>query len=104
MSLVMLSADQTDEGLAVTFGTENGIEQLVGSPDEMAHLARSMQQVAALGQANDHDSGWLDAVPVGTRSSGRDEPGRAGTSTDPAPLGSPELFGPHPRHVTVTTP
>lgn len=65
MSLELLSAHQTDEGLAVTFGTEHGIEQLVGSPDEMAHLARSMQQVATLGQANDHDSVWLDAVPVG---------------------------------------
>jgi hypothetical protein len=65
MSLELLSAQETDEGLAVTFGTERGIEQLVGSPDEMAHLARSMQQVAALGQANDHDSVWLDAVPVG---------------------------------------
>jgi hypothetical protein len=65
MSLELLSAHQTDQGLAVTFGTEQGIEQLVGSPDEMAQLARSMQQVAALGQANNHDSVWLDAVPVG---------------------------------------
>ncbi len=31
----------------------------------MAQLARSTQQVAALGQANDHESMWLDAVPVG---------------------------------------
>ena len=65
MSLELLSAHQTDEGLTVTFGTEHGIERLVGSPDEMAHLARSMQQVAALGLANDHDSVWLDAVQVG---------------------------------------
>ena len=38
MSLELLSAHQTDEGLAVTFGTEHGIEQLVGSPDEMARF------------------------------------------------------------------
>ena len=65
MGLELLSAHQTDEGLAVTFGTEYGVQQLVGSPDEMVRLARSMQQVAALGQANDQDSVWLDAVPVG---------------------------------------
>ena len=65
MSLELLSAHQTDEGMTVTFGTEQGIEQLVGSPDEMAHLARSMQQVAALGQVNEHENVWLDAVPVG---------------------------------------
>jgi hypothetical protein len=65
MSLELLSAQQTDEGMTVTFGTEQGIEQLVGSPEEMAHLARSMQQVAALGQLNEHENAWLDAVPVG---------------------------------------
>lgn len=31
----------------------------------MAQLVRSRQQVAALGRANDHESAWLDAVPVG---------------------------------------
>jgi len=31
----------------------------------MARLARSMQQVAALGQLNDIESVWLDAVAVG---------------------------------------
>lgn len=65
MSLELLSADQTDEGLAVTFATDRGVERLVGTPDEMARLARSMQQVAALGQLNDDDNVWLDAVPVG---------------------------------------
>jgi hypothetical protein len=65
MSLELLSAHQTDEGMAVTFATDRGVEQLVGTPDQMAHLARSMQQVAALGQLNEHDSVWLDAVPVG---------------------------------------
>ncbi len=65
MSLELLSAQQTDEGIAVTFGTDKGIERLVGSTDEMAHLARAMAQVAALGQLNEHESAWLDAVPVG---------------------------------------
>jgi hypothetical protein len=65
MSLELLSADQTDEGLAVTFATDRGVERLVGTPDEMARLARSMQQVAALGQLNDDENVWLDAVPVG---------------------------------------
>ena len=36
MSLELLSADQTDEGLAVTFATDRGVERLVGTPDEMA--------------------------------------------------------------------
>jgi hypothetical protein len=65
MSLELLSADQTDEGLAVTFATDRGVERLVGTPDEMARLARSMQQVAALGQLNENENVWLDAVPVG---------------------------------------
>ncbi|MGO9496747.1 MAG: hypothetical protein ACLQA5_08580 [Solirubrobacteraceae bacterium] len=65
MSLELLSADQTDEGLAVTFATDRGVERLVGTPDEMARLARSMQQVAALGQLNEDENVWLDAVPVG---------------------------------------
>jgi hypothetical protein len=65
MSLELLSADQTDEGLAVTFATDRGVERLVGTPDQMARLARSMQQVAALGQLNDDENVWLDAVPVG---------------------------------------
>ena len=65
MSLELLSANQTDEELAVTFATDRGVERLVGTPDEMARLARSMQQVAALGQLNDDENVWLDAVPVG---------------------------------------
>ena len=65
MSLELLSAQQTDEGVSVTFGTERGIEQLVGRPEEIVSLARSMAQVAALGQLNENESAWLDAVPVG---------------------------------------
>ncbi|MBV9603785.1 MAG: hypothetical protein JO027_01690 [Solirubrobacterales bacterium] len=65
MSLELLDAHETDEGLAVTFATERGVERLVGSPDEMAQLARAMQQVAALGQLNEHESVWVEEVPVG---------------------------------------
>ncbi len=65
MSLELLSAEPADEGMAVTFGTDKGLERLVGSTDEMARLARAMAQVAALGQLNEHESAWLDAVPVG---------------------------------------
>jgi hypothetical protein len=65
MSLELLEAHETDNGMAVTFATERGVERLEGSPDEMAHLARAMQQVAALGQLNEHESAWLDEVQVG---------------------------------------
>ena len=65
MSLELLDAKPTAEGLAITFGTERGVERLEGSHDEIARLAQAMRQVAALGQVNDHDDVWLDAVPVG---------------------------------------
>lgn len=65
MSLELLDAQPTAEGLAVTFGTERGLERLEGSPEEVARLARAMQQVAVLGQLNEHDDLWLDAVAVG---------------------------------------
>jgi uncharacterized protein YqfA (UPF0365 family) len=65
VSLELLDAHETDEGLAVTFGTEWGIERLVGSVQEVAHLARVMTQVAALGQAGEHERVWIEAVPVG---------------------------------------
>jgi hypothetical protein len=65
MSLELLDAQETAEGLAVTFGTDRGVERLEGSPDEIARLARAMQQVAALGQLNEDESVWLEEVPVG---------------------------------------
>jgi hypothetical protein len=65
MSLELLDAQPTAEGLVVTFGTERGIERLEGSPEQVARLARAMQQVAVLGQLNEHDDLWLDAVAVG---------------------------------------
>ena len=65
MSLELLDAKATDEGMAVTFATERGIERLEGSPDELAQLARAMQQVAALGQLNEYESVWVEEVAVG---------------------------------------
>jgi hypothetical protein len=65
MSLELLDAHETAEGLAVTFGTERGIERLEGSVDEVATLARAMQQVAALGQVGEDESVWIESVPVG---------------------------------------
>ena len=65
MSLELLDARETAEGLAVTFATDRGIERLEGSPDEIARLARAMQQVAALGQLNEDESVWVEEVPVG---------------------------------------
>jgi hypothetical protein len=65
MSLELLEAHETDEGLAVTFATERGVERLEGTTDEIAGLARAMQQVAALGQLNEHESAWLEEVAVG---------------------------------------
>jgi hypothetical protein len=65
MSLELLDAHQTDEGLAITFGTEDGVQRLVGTSEEVARLARAMQQVAVLGGLNEHESMWLDTVAVG---------------------------------------
>ena len=65
MSLELLEAHETDNGMAVTFATERGIERLEGSADELAQLARAMQQVAALGQLNEDEHVWVEEVPVG---------------------------------------
>ena len=65
MSLEMLDAHETADGVAVTFATERGIERLEGSPEEIGRLARAMQQVAALSQLNDDESAWLEEVRVG---------------------------------------
>jgi hypothetical protein len=65
MSLELLEAHETAEGMAVTFATDRGIERLEGSPDEMARLARTMKQVAVLGQLGEHESVWLEQVQVG---------------------------------------
>ena len=66
MSMELLSFDQTAEGLAVTFVTEHGIEQLNGSCEEIARLATVMQQVSVLAGLNDTESVWVEDVKVGT--------------------------------------
>ncbi|HUA48445.1 MAG TPA: hypothetical protein VMA77_24615 [Solirubrobacteraceae bacterium] len=65
MSLELLDAQPTAAGLAVTFGTEAGVQRLEGSAEEIARLAQAMRQVAALGQVNEDEDVWLDAVAVG---------------------------------------
>lgn len=67
MSLELLDARPTAEGMAITFGTERGVQQLEGTAEEVARLARAMQQVALLGQVNEHEDVWLDSVAVGDR-------------------------------------
>jgi hypothetical protein len=65
MSLELLDAHRTAEGIAVMFATERGVEPLEGSCEEVARLARAMQQVGALAALNDREQVWLDEVIVG---------------------------------------
>jgi hypothetical protein len=65
MSLELLDAHQTDRGISVTFGTEHGVEPLEGSCEEVARLARVMQQIGALAAVNENEHVWLAEVTVG---------------------------------------
>lgn len=65
MSLELLDAHQTADGIAIMFVTERGIEPLEGSCQEVARLARVMQQVGALAALNDTEQVWLEEVAVG---------------------------------------
>jgi hypothetical protein len=65
MSLALLDAHETADGLAVTFITDYGLEQLEGSCEEVARLAEVMQQVSVLAQLNETESTWLEDVHVG---------------------------------------
>jgi hypothetical protein len=65
MSLELLSAHETAEGIAITFLTDRGIEPLEGTPSEVARLARAMAQVGALAQLNEDELVWLEDVEVG---------------------------------------
>jgi len=65
MSLALLDAHETAEGLAVTFITDYGLEQLEGSCEEVARLAEVMHQISALAPLNETDSVWLEEVVVG---------------------------------------
>ena len=65
MSLALLDSRATADGLAVTFITDNGLEELEGTCEEVARLAQLMQQVSALAQLNDSERVWVDDVIVG---------------------------------------
>jgi hypothetical protein len=65
MSLELLDAHQTARGISVTFATDRGIEPLEGSCEEVARLARAMQQIGALAALNEHEQAWLEEVTVG---------------------------------------
>lgn len=65
MSLELLDAHETAAGIAATFGTDRGLLRLEGTPEEMARLARAMQEVAALGELGEYERVWMQDVPVG---------------------------------------
>jgi hypothetical protein len=65
MSLELLEAHETEGGIAVTFVTDRGIEPLEGSCEEVARLARVMQQVGALAAINEQERVWVEEVTVG---------------------------------------
>lgn len=65
MSLELLDAHQTEDGIAITFATDRGVEPLEGSCEEVARLARAMQQVGALAALNNDEQVWLQEVAVG---------------------------------------
>jgi hypothetical protein len=65
MSLELLDAHETEDGISITFVTERGVEPLQGTCDEVSHLAKVMQQVSVLASLNDEERVWLEDVPVG---------------------------------------
>lgn len=65
MSIAVLDAHETANGLAVTFITEKGLEPLEGSYEEVARLADVMQQVSVMATLNDDERVWLEDVVVG---------------------------------------
>jgi DNA-binding IclR family transcriptional regulator len=65
MSLGVLAAHETAEGFSVTFITDAGLEPLEGSHEQIARLARVMDQVSVLARLNDHERVWLEDVEVG---------------------------------------
>jgi hypothetical protein len=65
MSLALLDAHETEEGLAVTFITDYGLEELEGTCEEVARLAEVMQQISALAPLNETERVWVEEVVVG---------------------------------------
>ncbi|MGH2914824.1 MAG: hypothetical protein ACRDMX_07540 [Solirubrobacteraceae bacterium] len=65
MTLELLDAKETVDGISVTFATERGLESIEGSCDEIARLAEVMAQVAALAAINENERVWIERVVVG---------------------------------------
>ena len=65
MRLEIVDARQTEDGLAVTFGTERGPVAVEGSEAQIRRLAEVMAQVAVLAPLNETESAWLEDVAVG---------------------------------------
>jgi hypothetical protein len=65
MSLSVLESHETDEGLAVTFITDLGLEELEGTHEQIARLAEVMEQVSVIAELNENESVWLESVVVG---------------------------------------
>jgi hypothetical protein len=65
MSLELLNAHQTSNGIAVMFATDRGIERLEGSCDEITRLAAVMSQIAVLAPLSGDKCEWLEEVAVG---------------------------------------
>jgi hypothetical protein len=65
MSLALLDAHETAGGLAVTFATDYGLEQLEGSREQIARLAEVMEQISVLAPLNETERVWVQEVVVG---------------------------------------
>jgi hypothetical protein len=65
MGLELLGGRQSEEGVAVTFATDDGIELLEGTYEQVARLARVMNQVSVLATLNDDESVWIEDVAIG---------------------------------------
>jgi hypothetical protein len=61
----LLAAQATEDGIAVTFATEHGVERLEGSREEIVRLAEIMKQVSVLAALNETERVWLEDVVVG---------------------------------------
>jgi hypothetical protein len=65
VALEIVDAHATENGLAVTFVTDDGLVALEGTAEELARLAEVMQQVAALAPLNESGKLWIEDVAVG---------------------------------------
>ncbi len=65
MSLAVLDAHETAMGLAVTFITDSGLEPLEGTCEQVARLAKVMEQISVLAPLNETEKVWLEEVAIG---------------------------------------